>query len=749
MFFDCVIHVYGSSFLLIICFAFWCLILIHETSPTERDIKTTMDALQQHSHVSLAFLPPMPAPFSQGDVVKPFSMMKLRGVSQWNVLATLSAFPMQPASTVFSDRTGVRSPASSSCGFWKHLFFSSLWMTNRGHSTAAGNHNLQNDDFDKRLRIGIVGGGIAGVSVAHALVKRLEKEPKSATNIDIVVFDAEHNKHDKSKSDNMQMMMPSLPPPHDVWEAATAKNGNSLVPGASFFIFSKPSALKQVLVDTVKDWYYQQKERLRDSMHTAGAEAHQNVTGVNHHHNEKDMTAAASQLFGEASPTFIAEKVDIPIFLKRNDDFHFVPPYFSLHLLHCLGLARNSTMKHTDERWAFVRFVRQYLYYTLLKSKEDSEHRAQQLYQLANANRAMYLSEVMSESSDGRRNQKQKQELREKIGHSQGFLSIYRNKKDADDGLEQVRKFGEQAEMIDWEQVLELVPRLKNMPIGNETHPLHVILRPNDYTANCDAFVRHWVEKTKGQGVNYVPFQVKKLRNLDAQPKTEAKALSRKSAPRFEVITNDGSTHKFDILVLAAGIHTPLLAAQLNAQEYCPTYPLRGFSLTVNAWQQEAPNGLRGKSNRNLLLQPFKLDAMYCSSTSPWMARWVGFGEFCGFHATAKDVPSLGPKVLVRYANALFPENLNKTLSVDDVLPCFRAMSPDDLPLIGEVSVVPGLYFHTGHGSLGWTIGLATGDCVAQAICDKLFNSTATDSTYALIDGSQIDRSNLSPNRFL
>lgn len=201
--------------------------------------------------------------------------------------------------------------------------------------------------------------------------------------------------------------------------------------------------------------------------------------------------------------------------------------------------------------------------------------------------------------------------------------------------------------------------------------------------------------------------------------------------------------------MLAAGIHTPLLAAQLNAQEYCPTYPLRGFSLTVNTWQQEAPNGLREKSHRNLLLQPFKLDAMYCSSTSPWMARWVGFGEFCGFRATAKDVPSLGPKVLVRYANALFPENLNKTLSVEDVLPCFRAMSPDDLPLIGEVSMVPGLFFHTGHGSLGWTIGLATGDCVAQAICDKIFNSTATDSTYALIDGSHICRNNLSPNRFV
>ena len=85
-------------------------------------------------------------------------------------------------------------------------------------------------------------------------------------------------------------------------------------------------------------------------------------------------------------------------------------------------------------------------------------------------------------------------------------------------------------------------------------------------------------------------------------------------------------------------------------------------------------------------------------------------------------------------------------------------MSPDDLPIVGEVPNVDGLFLNTGHGSLGWTIGLATGEMLAQAVVHKLIRTAdAAESDdkqqkepmmYELSDGSVIDPKFFSPGRF-
>ena len=129
------------------------------------------------------------------------------------------------------------------------------------------------------------------------------------------------------------------------------------------------------------------------------------------------------------------------------------------------------------------------------------------------------------------------------------------------------------------------------------------------------------------------------------------------------------------------------------------------------------------------------------------MARVAGFGEFAGYREKAESVPSLGPSVLARYARNLFPEAGNARL--EEALPCFRPQSPDDIPLVGEVPSMPGLFLHHGHGTLGWTTGLATGDCVAQAVADRLEGHSSQDGVFALADNTQIERKTLSPSRFL
>ena len=69
-------------------------------------------------------------------------------------------------------------------------------------------------------------------------------------------------------------------------------------------------------------------------------------------------------------------------------------------------------------------------------------------------------------------------------------------------------------------------------------------------------------------------------------------------------------------------------------------------------------------------------------------------------------------------------------------------------PVNLQVRSAPGLYMHTGHGTLGWTLCLATSECLAQALHDDV-SGNVVKSTYQLPGDVTIDRERLSPDRFL
>lgn len=101
--------------------------------------------------------------------------------------------------------------------------------------------------------------------------------------------------------------------------------------------------------------------------------------------------------------------------------------------------------------------------------------------------------------------------------------------------------------------------------------------------------------------------------------------------------------------------------------------------------------------------------------------------------------------VMARYAKSLFPES---DASEKNALQCFRPCSPDDLPIVGEVRTSPGVFVHTGYGTLGWTLSHATSECLAQAMYDRIKRNESR-RTYYLSDCIQVDANRLSPNRFL
>jgi glycine/D-amino acid oxidase-like deaminating enzyme len=524
---------------------------------------------------------------------------------------------------------------------------------------------LSIDEGDGRIRVGIIGGGIAGVAVAHSLAKSIQGKRE---DVDIIVLEADgKGGGDMSDCDILRGHSPD-------WIAASARNANTVAPGVAMHVFSHRLSVYQILRDTATEWVIRNYETIKSIGH--------------------------------------------PDLLKRIDNFDIVPPYFALHLFRCIGPSASW-----EERKSFFRFIYQFLYTAMIKGEDAAHSRGDVMVKLAKATRHGILNEL----TDG----PDKNTIMAEIGYSSGFMSLHRTLEQAEFAVKEAQGIGEESELLKWEDAIEVEPRLEYIP-----NKMWAVLRKNDFTASCEIFIRKMIQQCTKFGVKYHNAQVTELTLVDASKQTPRKR-------RFRIRTADGDEDTFDILVLAAGINTPLWAARIGAGSACPTYPLRGYSLSF------FPEGdrRRNKTGSNLLKQAFSLDSMYCSSVTGNMIRIAGFGELVGYREKATHVPSVGPRVMARYCKTLFPD-VFPHVSMDDAQQCFRPLSPDDIPLAGSVAKCPGLFIHSGHGTLGWTTGLATGVCVAQAISDYIEGKSEKETMFVLPDNTEIERAALSPDRF-
>ena len=492
------------------------------------------------------------------------------------------------------------------------------------------------------VRIGIVGGGICGNSVAHALAKKLAVGGSNAREYRIVVLEGDpHSPVSEtpipctststctSAAQERQMEAPK-------WHAAAARNANSIVPGSSMHVFSKKSAVWQIAHDTIEEWFSLAQEWLQSKL-----------TQSRHY--------------------------DLTLRLAPREDFAVTPPYFALHPWKCIGPSATS-----HERWTFIRFVKHFLYYSIVKGDVDASDRGNCMCQLAKANRELFLEIVQEMNKKGHN-----------IQYSRGFLALYRDLEAAKQSQATTQRHGEEAHLLPWEEAVKQVPSLDNIPMK----PMVVVHRPNEIISSCEEFIRAWTGEIRNLGVEYKYGLVQKVELVQLEePRRQGKGASNYT---YKVRCHDGKDQEFDVVVLAAGVYSPLLATQLGVGEYVPTYPLRGFSLTT--FVSETDTKIDKQPKTNLLPKAFSLDSMYCTSVTPQMARWAGFGEFVGYPSKDKSVPSIGPSILSRYSNILFP-NAASGNNKEDALRCFRPASPDDLPIVGAIPKAPGLFVHTGHG---------------------------------------------------
>ena len=153
-------------------------------------------------------------------------------------------------------------------------------------------------------------------------------------------------------------------------------------------------------------------------------------------------------------------------------------------------------------------------------------------------------------------------------------------------------------------------------------------------------------------------------------------------------------------VVICAGVNTQDFANKLG--DSMNVYPVKGYSVTIDLRNEQSKKGAPMVS---LIDQPVKIVASRLGDKF----RVAGTAELAGINT---DIRQDRIRPLLRWVKEFFPEVRTESYTPWAGL---RPMTPNMMPLTHE-SKMPGVFYHTGHGHLGWTLSAATAEIVAEKI---------------------------------
>ena len=148
-----------------------------------------------------------------------------------------------------------------------------------------------------------------------------------------------------------------------------------------------------------------------------------------------------------------------------------------------------------------------------------------------------------------------------------------------------------------------------------------------------------------------------------------------------------------DAMVICAGVESRRLASKLG--DRINIYPVKGYSITV---QLDDDKSKAAAPQVSLLDDETKLVS---SRLGEGRFRVAGTAEFNGFD---RNIRADRIEPLVSLVKSCFPG-----VSTRQVIPWagLRPMMPDMMPRVCQGSK-PNIFYNTGHGHLGWTLGAIT-----------------------------------------
>lgn len=154
----------------------------------------------------------------------------------------------------------------------------------------------------------------------------------------------------------------------------------------------------------------------------------------------------------------------------------------------------------------------------------------------------------------------------------------------------------------------------------------------------------------------------------------------------------------FDNVVVANGVGAARLSKQIG--DNLPVYPVKGYSITI-------------EGNHNTILPRVSLlddEAKIVTSTLGDRLRVAGTAELVGENY---DITRSRIEPLLSWVNNNLPNVSTENYSS---WACLRPMTPNMMPIVQQSKVNSKVYYHTGHGHLGWTLSPSTAKQLAEII---------------------------------
>ncbi len=254
-------------------------------------------------------------------------------------------------------------------------------------------------------------------------------------------------------------------------------------------------------------------------------------------------------------------------------------------------------------------------------------------------------------------------------------------RREAEAVVGEVRSLGFEGRVLEREELLELEPALAPDHRGG-------YLLEDQGSGDSYRYVRSVAEHARSRGAEVL--ERTPVRRILVRRGRAAAALA--GDPPREIAA--------DLVVLAAGAWSPALARDLGLR--LPIQPATGYSTTIPA-PEGGPRHPVIVGDSRVIVLPLE-----------GRIRFAGTLELAGFRRGPDPVRQ---RAVVRAGLSA----LREPPPVREAEPWFgfRPLMPDDLPAIGWAPGVEGALVATGHGTLGFTQGPATGKLVAELAAGK------------------------------
>jgi D-amino-acid dehydrogenase len=156
-----------------------------------------------------------------------------------------------------------------------------------------------------------------------------------------------------------------------------------------------------------------------------------------------------------------------------------------------------------------------------------------------------------------------------------------------------------------------------------------------------------------------------------------------------------------DIVIIANGVYAKQLGNTVG--DNIPIYPVKGYSITINS---NTTNNFSKMPNVSILDDEAKIVSSLIGSR----LRIAGTAEFDGYNY---DIRKDRIEPLLRWVHKNFPDvNTNDYSS----WACLRPMTPNMMPIYTRSRKKNNVYYHVGHGHLGWTLSPHTAKQLIETI---------------------------------